>query len=280
MRDVVGLMAAMSTNPATTKFMTRGSQTARLAAAYRARATESRRGGCDDRWARHLAGEDAPALLGLGDSAVPEMGFGVALRTAWLDDEVRRAESSQVVLLGAGFDTRAARLARSGLRFFEVDHPATQSCKRDALAGIRGYPSDAAVLVPCDLEHERFAEALVGAGFDAGERSLVVWEGVTPYLTEGAIRATVRELRGLLAPGSSIVFDYVAPTGFDDVARAASRMGEPFLFMSHDIRPLLAEEGISAATVTSMRAICGARTGERADDAAFFDRWFVAHAVR
>lgn len=254
-----------------------GSQTAKLAAAYRARATERERPVCNDPWARYLAGEDASALLHKGDSVVPEMELGVALRTAWLDEQVRRSHATQVVILGAGLDTRAARLRRRGLRFFEVDHPATQAYKRAALEGLPDYPRDAATFVPCDLEREDFAEALITAGFRADEPSMVIWEGVTAYLTEDAMRSTLRQLRSPTFRQAGILFDYVGKAKGDGVSRVAAEMGEPFLFTTNDIRPLLSEEGFARADVACMVETCRERTGTVATGAPFFDRWFLAH---
>ena len=78
------------------------------------------------------------------------MELWLALRVAYLDRlvglAVDRLSIRQVVILGAGYDTRAARLPRAGVRFFEVDHPATQAAKRERLAQLDGYPVDAATL--------------------------------------------------------------------------------------------------------------------------------------
>ena len=58
-------------------------------------------------------------------------------------------------MLGAGLDTRAARLAKAGVRFFEVDHPESQKLKRASSPQLERYPIDAATYVACDFEHDR-----------------------------------------------------------------------------------------------------------------------------
>src|SRR5438552_3949868 len=102
--------------------MHEASRTALMVAAYRARASSREAPLCDDPWAAALAGEDGAAVAAAYDAVYPHMELWVAVRTAFLDERVRRLTArggvTQVALLGAGFDTRAARLAREGVRFF------------------------------------------------------------------------------------------------------------------------------------------------------------------
>src|SRR4051812_36764245 len=124
-------MTPLSTDPNATK----ASRTALLVAAYRARASEGAAPLCNDPWAAALSGDEGRALAAAFDEIKPAMALYIALRTAFLDAQVRMWTSpphgfDQIVLLGAGLDSRAARLGRKGLRFFEVDHPASQADKR------------------------------------------------------------------------------------------------------------------------------------------------------
>jgi methyltransferase (TIGR00027 family) len=218
-----------------------------------------------------------------GDQAVPEVGLGIALRTAWLDDAVGRWTGTQVVLLGAGFDSRAARLARPGLSFFEIDHPATQAEKRAILKDLRDYPRDAATMLACDFEKDDFAALLLGSGFRREEPTLVLWEGVVAYLTEAAVRATVRKLAAILIPPSMLLFDPIAPPGGaqpDGFSRVARDAGEPFLFTCPDVRPLLLGEGFSRAETMSMDELAKARRVAGASSAPLFARWSLASAYR
>ncbi|MER7272912.1 SAM-dependent methyltransferase [Dactylosporangium sp. NPDC000244] len=154
------------------------------------------------------------------------------VRTRFIDDQVRAAGGSQLVLLGAGFDNRAHRLAVPVA--FEVDHPATQATKR------RRSPAGGTVhYVPVDLTRDALAPALLSAGFDASAPAVVVWEGVTNYLTAEAVDATLRALAGLLAAGGTVVFTYVdravldgtgAFTGVAEWHNAVRRGGEPWTF--------------------------------------------------
>ena len=164
------------------------------------------------------------------------------LRTRALDDEVRAFVSSggrQVILLGAGFDARAARLhdVLDGARVLEVDHPATQARKREVL---RHGRADRASYVAWDFERDDLAalpEALASAGLDRSARALTIWEGVTMYLSEPAIDATVRAVRALATAGSRLAFTYFdraliarPKLSWRLTARVVARAGEPFRF--------------------------------------------------
>lgn len=170
------------------------------------------------------------------------------LRTRALDDvllEFVRAGGRQVVLLGAGYDSRAARFARElgDTTVFEVDHPATQAVKRARLpAGVRGR----VVYVSWDFERDPMAELparLAELSLAARAKVLTIWEGVTMYLSPEAIDATVRALRGLGGAGSRLALTYIDRTAIERRARAdlehglfqrlVATVGEPWRFGWH-----------------------------------------------
>ncbi|HTS95329.1 MAG TPA: class I SAM-dependent methyltransferase [Streptosporangiaceae bacterium] len=74
----------------------------------------------------------------------------LAARTMFFDEQVLAAISAgirQVVIVGAGYDDRALRFRAHGVRFFELDHPATQADKAARLHGMgvgAGGPGNAA----------------------------------------------------------------------------------------------------------------------------------------
>lgn len=137
----------------------------------------------------------------------------VQVRTRAIDDvllDFVGGGGRQVVLLGAGFDCRAARFADAlgAARVFEVDHPATQRRKREAMASVRQAP---VTYVPWDFEARSTSElpgALAALGLDPAAPTLAVWEGVTMYLTERAVEETLAAIRRMGAPGSPLVFTY------------------------------------------------------------------------
>src|SRR5690349_2591046 len=106
------------------------SKTALMVCAYRARCSRWERPLFVDRWAEHIAGDEGERIARGFDKHWPAMEEWMALRVSWLDRlvgvAVDRVGVRQVVILGAGYDTRAARLPYAGVRWFEVDHPDTQ----------------------------------------------------------------------------------------------------------------------------------------------------------
>lgn len=253
---------------------TAASRTALMVAAYRARATRRPQPVCEDPWAQGLAGALGLELSVAFDRHFPHMELWIALRTAYLDHHVAHLTAAgvdQVVLLGAGFDTRAARLARPGVSFYEVDHPATQADKRERVADQGGYPSSAAHYVACDFESgDDFIELLVAAGFAPDRPAAILWEGVTPYLTEEAVRATARRIATALAPTSVLLFDYLGRRMADGTNLRAkdhgardevSGLGEPLRFGTNDPLPLLAECGFRQVRTVSFDQIALSLTG-------------------
>jgi methyltransferase (TIGR00027 family) len=161
-----------------------------------------------------------------------------------LDDSVRAFVArggQQVLLLGAGFDCRAARLRDelSAARVFEVDHPATQA-KKHAVLAAAGARDDQVAYLAWDFERDALAELpdrLAALGHDRTRPTLTIWEGVTMYLTEPAIDASVRAVRALSAPGSRFAITWFERRMIERpdrrarwVARFVARQGEPFRF--------------------------------------------------
>ncbi len=138
----------------------------------------------------------------------------ISLRTLAIDAECVTAVAAgakQLVVLGAGFDTRAHRLeCLHDVDVFEVDHPATSAVKAARAAGL---PLCAKSLrrVRMNFEHDDLSEALAGAGHDARMPTLWVWEGVTMYLSGAAIDQTLEVLEKRSAPASTLAMSYGPP---------------------------------------------------------------------
>ncbi len=234
------------------------SRTAVLVAGYRARASAREDAIISDPWAAPLSGEEGRALTTRFDGPQPHLELWIAVRTAHLDARIRhhtKGAIDQVVILGAGLDTRAARLASEGVAFFEVDHPDTQREKLARLARLDGYPEDAAVYVGCDFSDHAsdFITRLDSEGFDRRAPAVVVWEGVTPYLEESAVRATVSRIARACHPESVLLFDFLGKNAArrgrgdeadEDTRTAVDELGEPLRFGTNDIIPLLYECGM------------------------------------
>jgi methyltransferase (TIGR00027 family) len=195
-----------------------------------------------DPLAVRMLGPDADEALALAreERRRTPLRLFLAMRSRFAEDSALRAMHDgvrQVLVLGAGLDTFAYRLeATEGLRVFEFDHPATQQDKRRRLAEAAIAEPAHVVYVAHDFERGSMTGVLEAAGFDPGKRTFVLWLGVTPYLTEDSVFATLAELarwRG----GAEVVFDYSNPpeTIADDEARDAmgslaervAEIGEP-----------------------------------------------------
>jgi methyltransferase (TIGR00027 family) len=244
-----------------------------------------------DPWAEALAGPEGEALAQRVDQIMAHRELWVATRTAVIDEQVlarTRAPTPvrQVVLLGAGLDTRAARLATPGVRFFEVDHPASQGDKLERVRRIPGYPVAGVAYVACDFERDDFIARLLHAGFRDDAPALIIWEGVTPYLLEPAIRGTLRRIATRCDPGTVLIFDHFmkrlveSPSlpAKDEKTRAfVDALGERFVFGTNDPLPMLYEEGFRHVRSVSFDEACLSLTGTYAREREFrFQRIVLA----
>jgi methyltransferase (TIGR00027 family) len=251
----------------------RASRTAEYMALFRALET-SRRGArlFDDPFACHFLKASLRSVvrlsrLPLGSAAVAwfidwrwpgARASGIA-RTRLIDDALRDAISqgtTQVVILGAGFDSRAYRIPGiESARVFEVDHPATLAAKRSVLKRIPGLPLGHVRFVETDFNRQSLAEVMVGSGFDRRARTFFIWEGVTNYLAGEAVDATLRFLANAGLRESKIIFTYIHrnvlhdPGSFEGAEKSASvveRAGERWTFGIDpaELRTYLAERGL------------------------------------
>jgi methyltransferase (TIGR00027 family) len=171
-------------------------------------------GACRWRAVRHL-------IIRASERQAPGIWGSILCRKRYADDRVSAAIAAgigQVVILGAGLDTRAYRLvAPAGGTAFEVDQPANIAYKRGRLRAIYGRvpePVAPVALVAVDFEADDLAAALAAYGFRMGLPALFVWEAVTQYLTESAVRKTLGVL-AKAASGSGLIFTYVLKAFLD-----------------------------------------------------------------
>lgn len=157
--------------------------------------------------------------IGAGERAVPGSWSLITCRKRFIDDKLTEALGSvdAVVVLGAGMDTQAYRLARrSDIPVFEVDLPVNIERKKVAVQRAIGGVPASVHLVPLDFERDDLIDSLIGRGYRPDARTFFIWEGVTQYLTEDAVRATFIALQGAPA-GSRLVFTYVRKDFIDGV---------------------------------------------------------------
>jgi methyltransferase (TIGR00027 family) len=146
----------------------------------------------------------------------------------------------QVVVLGAGYDTRSYRFMDQlkNINIFEVDLPVTQFGKRSRLMRTCKFVPDNLRFIPVDFNKEQWEKALIKNGFSPYLKTLFLWEGVTYYLPENTVQQVFQFVHSC-APGSSILFDYALKTfvngdqstyGGKQFANWLKKINEPFLF--------------------------------------------------
>jgi len=164
------------------------------------------------------------------------------VRTRYIDERLTRAVrggATQIVILGAGFDTRAHRFADllKDTAIIEIDHPTTQEYKKRRVdAALDGAPPNV-VYASVDFTREGLADGLRRAGFRRDLKTYFICEGVSMYVPEDGIRATLTAIATESAPGSALLLEYLNRGGLELLMRSPTGMirnaidwGEPFVF--------------------------------------------------
>jgi methyltransferase (TIGR00027 family) len=146
-------------------------------------------------------------------------GFMLA-RALYIDDLIRREAAAgldQLVILGAGYDTRALRMKElEGIEVVEIDHPATSRDKRRRIAALPGGAPENVTYLEVDFTRQRFTEALATHCQDGRRRSLFVLSGVSMYLPRAELFDVFSQVGDYGAERSAIVFDYFFVDALDD----------------------------------------------------------------
>ena len=183
-------------------------------------------------------------LLPFMKRRVPGTYGWVAARTFFFDEvfgEAAEDEISQIVIMGAGFDTRAYRFQDSlgDTVVYELDLPEIQSIKVERLKNMQITHPGNIRYVPIDFTKDVLFEKLEEAGYSSSERSLFLWEGVTEYLTDAAVDSTMRSIRDNAPPGSFLAFSYIYRSvvdgtreyyGTKKILKTVAGTGEPYRF--------------------------------------------------
>jgi methyltransferase (TIGR00027 family) len=209
--------------------------------------------------------------ISAGELAVPGSWALIACRKRYIDDKIDEALGNidAVVVLGAGMDTRAYRLAhRSNIPIFEVDLPVNIERKKAAVRRAIGGVPASIHLVPLDFERDDLISTLTGHDYRADARTLFIWEGVTQYLTADAVRATLGALQA--APtGSRLVFTYVRKDFIDGV----NMYGAAILYRRFRKRQQVWRFGLDPDEVAEFVAEYGWRLVEQAGPDYFVRRY-------
>jgi methyltransferase (TIGR00027 family) len=233
-------------------------QTSLWTAAARARESARPDRLFEDPFAAALAGPEGFALL---DAEPPESRDNpyIAIRTRFFDDWLRRVAGEdslhQVVLLGAGMDSRAFRLRwLPGTTLYELDRPELLALKQERLDSIGAEPACDRRPVGVDLMSDSFADHLRGSGFDPTQPSVWLAEGFFEYLDEFGVHRVLAALENLTSPGSRLGADFLSrdflesPWMASYLARLRER-GTPWQFGTNEPEVILAQHGWVATEV-------------------------------
>ena len=235
-----------------------------------------------DPLALRILGEDAHSVARWAEerSSGRRMRLFIAVRTRFAEDALAAAIQrgvQQLVVLGAGLDTYAYRgTFRERLRIFEVDHPATQTWKRQRLADAAIPVPDNLVFAPVDFERQGLADGLEAAGFDPAQQTFFTWLGVVPYLTAEATWSTLGFIASL-PNGAHVVFDYSDPPAtfaaehrisHEERATRVAELGEAWVnyFEADQLRAKLTALGFSEVEDLGPRQIISRYFPHRASD--------------
>jgi methyltransferase (TIGR00027 family) len=192
------------------------------------------------------------------DGRWPGVRSSVVARTRLIDDTITasvQGSIGQLVILGAGYDSRALRLPSvRELSVFEVDHPDTQRAKQRALRRVAS-PSSVVRYIPCDFNQGQLASAMSASTYRPDVATVILWEGVTNYLTEEAVDETLRWCAGA-SVGSLLIFTYIHRDILTDPAKfqgsgqllaTLSKVGENLTFGidPDQLGTFLADRGLS-----------------------------------
>lgn len=147
----------------------------------------------------------------------------MAVRTVAVDDVLIAAHNPQLVILGAGLDGRAWRIADlADVSVFEVDHPASQRDKQRRAAALRPLAGPVQY-VSADLAESNLDTLLAAAGHDVTKPTTWILEGVIPYLTAGQAGAALSTLAERSAPRSTVVVTYETGSFRGGIMRTLAR---------------------------------------------------------
>lgn len=131
---------------------------------------------------------------------------------------IEQKSQAQVVILGSGFDSRALRfrdqLSLKNVRVFEVDLQGMLDHKRKIIEQ-HALPDDRVIYVPCNFQRDSFLEKLFEFGLEPHKPTLVLWEGVTYFLTHTQIDNSMRDMSSLSELSVDVYLDYAFKSYID-----------------------------------------------------------------
>lgn len=201
------------------------------------------------------------------DKQTPGWNNSIRARVRYFDDVVGNAPGkgfTQVVIFGAGYDTRAYRIGslREHVQVFEVDRPETQEKKISVLKAIFGHLPGHVSYIPYKIDEGNTWADLGSAGFSPEKKTLFILEGLVMYLPRPAVEGLLSEIARHAGAGSTVLFDFIPQSIADGSSDAEGgrairdftiSIGEPILsgFAAGDVVPFLAGLGFGNIQVIS-----------------------------
>lgn len=194
------------------------------------------------------------------NAAMDDSTGSIVARVRYFDDFVKKSINDgfeQLVIFGAGFDTRAYRIEElENVKVFEVDHPDTQRFKVQKIKEIFGSIPEHVVYVPVDFESQTLGKELFNGGYNRSLRTLFIMEGLIMYITPESVSETLKYIVGNSGKGSAIIFDYFPESVIkgtnklkiaQDIRNFAIQQGEPLRFgiKEGELKKFLSKFGFS-----------------------------------
>ena len=150
----------------------------------------------------------------------PGVHNSIIARVRYFDDFVEKLVDEgleQLVILGAGYDTRAYRIEglKENVKVFEVDHLNTQSFKIEKVKEIFGSIPDHVIYVPVDFDTQKLDQRLLESGYDGSKKTLFIMEGLVMYILSDAVDETLSFIVNNSGRASAVIFDYVPQSVVD-----------------------------------------------------------------
>jgi len=188
--------------------------------------------------------EEAKAKIEAMENQLPGLSSSIIARVRYFDDIVKESIGDglqQLVILGAGYDTRSYRIEGldEKVKVFEADHPNTQNFKKEKIIEIFGSLPDHVTYVPIDFETQKLGQMLFENGYNESLKTLFIMEGLIMYIPPEAVDETLNFIVNKSGKGSQIIFDYYPESVVDGTTALAVgqnirnfliQMGEPLQF--------------------------------------------------
>lgn len=147
------------------------------------------------------------------ETLMPGVNGALVARTRYIDEcllELINAGLKQIVIIGAGYDTRAYRIQeiRKNCKVFEIDQPLIQEEKINTIKKNVTDPQDHVTYLPMQIGQGRLDKKLINAGFDPNQKALFIAEGFLMYLPPFAVSILLNFIVGTSVPGSALLADW------------------------------------------------------------------------